>query len=172
MKRFLIVMTILQMMSVFACAVEKDSPLQELNVPNVDRNSPACRVSFPASSAKCTNEICEIPAPKTSSLKSVRLSFSCIPTAAPTGFENPSPNEKVYSIQAQNVKGHVSLIDEPPEEPGERMRELYFCLYGETARFCGFAKTLLLKDGKSADASKNIIKFVKTMTLMSGDLSK
>lgn len=145
----------------------QSSAVQEITIANFSQESPPCHVQIPRDSIRCVGEICELPAPRGSSLKSIQLTLSCIPASASTGFENPPPGTKVFSIQTANSKGHVSLIDEPPEEPGERMRELYFCLYSDVARLCGFSKTLVLKDGEAADASKNIVKILKTIVFNS-----
>jgi hypothetical protein len=146
--------------------------VNEIVVANFDESSPPCEARFPVGSVKCAEGNCEIPKPATSSLNTVRLSLSCIPLSAPTGFENAPRGARVYSINTPNVKGQVSLINEVPGEPGSRMRELYFCLYGEAARLCGFAKTLLLHDGESAHASIEITRFLKTIVLTIGAVRK
>lgn len=165
MGRYWVLLLILQFAVSPLHSSENAPAFHELVVTNFDENSPACHARFPVGSVRCAGDSCEMPTPATSSLKSVRLSFSCIPLSAPTGFENALPDATVCSVQTPNVKGHVSLIDEPPGELGGRMRELYFCLYGEAATLCGFAKTLFLKDGESADASMGIMKFLKTIVL-------
>jgi hypothetical protein len=167
MRRYSVLHLILQFAVSPLHSSENAPASHELVVTNYDENSPAYHARFPVGLVRCAGDSCEMPTPATSSLKSARLSFSCIPLSAPTGFENALPDATVYSVQTPNVKGHVSLIDELPGELGGRMRELYFCLYGEAATLCGFAKTLFLKDGESADASIGIMRFLKTIVLTS-----
>jgi hypothetical protein len=159
------------------CSVAKSTEIhsvavQQVKIENFSGEGSSCNVRFPANLMKCENTVCKIRAPRRSSLKSIELTLSCIPISAPTGFENPPPDAKVFSIQTPNSKGHVSLIDETPEEPGERMRELYFCLYNDVARLCGFSKTLILKDGESADASKDIVRIIKNIVFTSDKTKK
>jgi hypothetical protein len=113
-----------------------------------------------------------VPAPKQSSLKSIKVSLSCIPNSANTGFESPPEDAKIYPIRAQNVNGNVLLIDELIPGPSGKMRELLFCLYGRRATFCGNANTMLLKDGGAADGSKNVVTFVETMILIESEAVK
>jgi hypothetical protein len=145
---------------------------REIVVPNFDSDSPACRVQFPLGPVKCDNESCDVPAPKQSSLKSIKVSLSCIPNSANTGFESPPEDAKIYPIRAQNVNGNVLLIDELIPGPSGKMRELLFCLYGRRATFCGNANTMLLKDGGAADGSKNVVTFVETMILIESEAVK
>jgi hypothetical protein len=173
MKPYLVLSSIFLLPLNISCAENiEDSAGHEMVIANFDQESPACHVRLPAKSVSCDKEICEIPAPRSSSLKNVQLTLSCIPVSAPTGFENPPAGAKIFSIQTPSSKGHVSLIDEPPERAGERMRELYFCIYGSASRLCGFAKTLVLKDGESADASGSIIKILRTIVLLDGEVRK
>jgi hypothetical protein len=151
---------------------DEKKELDEIVVPNFDANGPACRVQFPVSAIKCSNESCDIPAPKRSSLKMIKISFSCIPNSANTGFERPPEDAKVYPIKASNANGNVMMIDQLIPGPAGRMRELLFCLYGKRSTFCGNADTMLLKDGEATDGSRSVINFVKTMILMDSDGDK
>ncbi|MFL6676564.1 MAG: hypothetical protein ACJ8LG_25145 [Massilia sp.] len=167
MKLFLFFVASLAPISVFADSYKKtDVVLQEIVVANVWSDEPACHVSFPVRVQKCTSKGCEFAAPKTSSLTTVWLNFSCLPASAPTGFENQQEGEEVFPVQGPNARGSVSLMDNPVPEDNEPVRELSFCLFGERTNFCGWAKTYVLKDGKKGDVSGEIVQFVKSIILM------
>jgi hypothetical protein len=149
-----------------APADEKRSGDQVIIVTNTDDDSAACHVRLHESSARCTNESCVIPAPRGSSLKTVQVLFSCLPTSARTGFEDPPPDAIVFSVKTLNKNAEVSVIDDPASESGERMRHLSFCLFGKNATFCGYARTLRLRDGDPGDASEEVIKLIKEITFL------
>lgn len=157
--------------SLFLCAgaVGQAAPAfsasRELTVPNFDAESPACVVRVPANEPACTPEGCAIPPPKGSTLASIQLNFSCLPKAAPTGFEKPVEGAKVQSIRAGKVAGDLSLIDDIQAPFSERLRELNFCLYGKINNFCGNAKVMRLKDGARADASRTIKALIRGIEL-------
>jgi hypothetical protein len=117
-RRYWVLLLTLQFAFLPLHSSENAPTFYELIVANFDESSAACHARFPVGSVRCADDSCEMPTPATSSLKGVRLSFSCIPLSAPTGFENARPDATVYSVQTPNVKGHVSLIDEPLGEPG------------------------------------------------------
>jgi hypothetical protein len=165
MKRFLIA-AVYMLLPAIAPAGETLSNIRELIVANIDADSPVCRIRVPLGRISCTSESCEIPAPRASSFKSVQLLFSCLPTSARTGFEDPPADAKVFSLKASDKNVEVSLIDDPLSEPGERMRHLSFCFYGKHVTFCGYAKTLRIKDGDYVDASAEVISFIKTIVLV------
>jgi len=137
----------------------------ELTIPNFDSQSPACQVKLPETPGQCGVEGCVLPAPKHSTLGSIRLNFSCLPKSAPTGFENPAEYVKVQSVHGKNAAGHLSLIDDIQPPPAERTRELSFCLYGKENNFCGAATALRLKDGPKADATAAIKSFIHGIEL-------
>lgn len=139
--------------------------MNELLVLSLDTDGHACAVKVPVLNPQCTADGCILPAPGGATLDSIKLNFSCLPTSAPTGFENPAREVKVQSIRAKNAKGHLSLIDDVQSPADERFRELNFCLYGKLNNFCGNAKVLRLKDGSKADASPAIKTFIQGIEL-------
>lgn len=152
-------------MSAVACTQAAQNAMHEITVPNFDADSPACVVKVPTLNPQCTAEGGTLPAPAGATIESIKLNFSCLPTSAPTGFENPAPEVKVQSIRSKNAKGHLSLIDDIQSPADERLRELNFCLYGKLNNFCGNAKVLRLKDGAKADASAAVKAFVQGIEL-------
>ena len=163
-KNYLFLMLMFGMSSV-ACTQAAQSAMHEITVPNFDADSIACVVKVPTLNPQCTAEGCTLPAPAGATLESIKLNFSCLPTSAPTGFENPAPEVKVQSIRSKNAKGHLSLIDDIQSPADERLRELNFCLYGKLNNFCGNAKVLRLKDGSKADASAAVKAFIQGIEL-------
>lgn len=140
---------------------------EDFNIPNSDSDSSPCYVKIPVTAPwkQCTAAGCEMAAPAGSTLKSIHLSFSCLPTSAPTGFENPPEYAQVKAIRSVNAKGLVSFIDGIDEPADERIRELNFCLYGKGHNFCGAAQTLRLKDGLKADSSPAVMHLIRSMEL-------
>lgn len=169
-KKYLYLMLLFGMSSV-ACTQAAQNATHEITVPNFDADSPACMVKVPALKPQCTSEGCSLPPPAGSSLDSIKLNFSCLPTSAPTGFENPAPEAKVQSIRSKNAKGHLSLIDDIQSPADERLRELNFCLYGKLNNFCGNAKVLRLKDGSKADASLAVKTLIQGIELQAAPLN-
>lgn len=153
-------------LSVVGCSQAAQTATQQLTVPNFDVDSPACVVNVPLVTPRCTPEGCTLPAPAGATLESIQLNFSCLPTSAPTGFENPAPEVKVQSIRSKNAKGHLSLIDDMQSPVDERLRELNFCLYGKLNNFCGNAKVLRLKDGAKMDGSAAVKNFIQGVELV------
>jgi hypothetical protein len=164
MKKDHLFLTLMLGMSAVACTQAAQNAMHEITVPNFDADSPACVVKVPTLNPECTAEGGTLPAPVGATLESIKLNFSCLPTSAPTGFENPAPEVKVQSIRSKNAKGHLSLIDDI-QSPDERLRELNFCLYGKRNNFCGNAKVLRLKDGAKADASAAVKAFIQGIEL-------
>jgi hypothetical protein len=152
--------------SALGCSQAAQTATQEVAVPNFDADSPACMVKVPLVNSRCTAEGCTLPAPAGATLEAIWLNFSCLPTSAPTGFENPAPEVKVQSIRSKNAKGHLSLIDDMQSPADERLRELKFCLYGKLNNFCGNAKVLRLKDGSKMDGSAAVKTFIKGIELV------
>jgi hypothetical protein len=150
---------------VVSCSVPVFAAPQELTIPNFDSDSPSCRVKLPETPAQCTPDGCAMPVPKSSTLESLQLNFSCLPKSAPTGFENPAGYVKVQPLRGKNARGHLSLIDDIESPPAERTRELNFCLYGKQNNFCGNAKTLRLKDGAKGDATAVIKAYIQGIEL-------
>jgi hypothetical protein len=121
-----------------------------LTVPNSDPKAPPCVVMLAEGPAQCTSEGCAIPLTRLRDVKQVQLMLSCVPTSSPTGFENPPPYVELHSIRAKNAQGHLSVVDDTQSAPSEQMRELNFCLWGNSNILCGFAKIpKLAKDPKS-----------------------
>jgi hypothetical protein len=106
-----------------------------------------------------------MPLPKQSTLDSIQLKFSCIPSWMPNGFDKSPDYAKVLPLRAQNVNGDLSLIDDIDGEPPERKRSLRFCLYGKEVAFCGSAKVLRLQDGERGDATGAIKTFIEGIEL-------
>lgn len=82
-----------------------------LNIPNFEADGPACVVRAPAAQSQ------------------PQIDLSCLPTSAPTGFEQPSPEARVESIRSPNAKGYLLVQQD----------SLLFCLYGQQANVCGAA---------------------------------
>lgn len=141
------------------------SAAQEVTVANQFPNEAACVARLPPARFACTASGCTMPVPPKNTLKSIELTFSCIPKSSPTEFDKPMEDMKVLSLRARNAKGNLGLIDQIDGEPEELMRELSFCLYGKTANFCGAAKIQRLKDGAKADPTKAIKAFIEGIEL-------
>lgn len=146
----------------------ESSVMQEVTVANRFRREPACVVRLPRTQAVCSVKGCSMPPPKGSTLKSIELTFICVPKLAPPGFDNPQDYAKVLPLRARNSFGDMSMIDDIEGEPGERMRQLDFCLYGNEANFCGGAKVLRLIDGEKVDATVEIKAFIESIELRDG----
>jgi hypothetical protein len=125
------------------------SATQVLTITNVDPHSPACVIMVVQGMTQCTADECVIPFSNGRAVQPVQLKLSCIPTSAPTGFENPPYYAQLYSVAAKNAKGHLSVIDDSPQLNSAQMRELNFCLWGNSNILCGFAK-ISSKDPRSA----------------------
>jgi hypothetical protein len=96
------------------------------------------------------------------------LFLSCIPSSAPTGFENPAPDVTINSIQTPNASGHFSVIDDSSVAREDRKRHLDFCLYGKKSKFCGSAETILPKNEEPAYITQPIFNFLKTLIFLDG----
>lgn len=71
----------------------------------------ACRIRIAGDFTGCAESACEIaPPPKASSLPALRFEFACLPSSAPTGFENPPPERKMFSVRARNAVGLYSVM--------------------------------------------------------------
>lgn len=167
MRYNFIVLKLLFCLVLTGYASEAFSAPEEFDVPNFDSDSSPCHVKIPVMAPwrQCTAAGCEMAAPTGSTLESIRLSFSCLPTSAPTGFENPPEYAKVKAIRSVNAKGLVSFIDGIDEPADERVRELNFCLYGKGHNFCGAAQTLRLKDGIKADSGPAVMLLIRSIEL-------
>lgn len=165
MKTSCILLMLMFGMSAVACAQVAPMPSHELTVPNFDDASPACVVKVPDVNSQCTPEGCTLPAPVGSTLDSIKLDFSCVPSSAPTGFENPAPDVKVQSLRSKNASGDISLTDDVYSPPNERFRHLYFCLYGKLNTFCGFAKVMRLEDRTKVDGTRTVKAFLQGIEL-------
>lgn len=148
----------------------ESSAIQEVSVPNRFRKEPACVVKLPRTKAVCSVKGCSMPLTKGSTLKSLELTFTCVPKLSPTGFDNAADYAKLVPLRARNAYGDMSLIDDIEGEPEERMRQLDFCLYGKEANFCGGANVLRLIDGEKADATADIKAFIESIELRDGTL--
>lgn len=137
------------------CFSVASAAVQEIAVKNLDTGGNACMIRVPVVLpwTECSADGCDMPAPAGSSLNSIHLGFSCLPLSAPTGFENPPSYGRVESIRSGKWRGQLSEIDSIDLPKEERTRELNFCIYGKLSNFCGYARTLRLKDGKKADAA-------------------
>jgi hypothetical protein len=156
------------MLVIFSANAEntQTAPMQEISLKNFDQDFPPCLVQFPVGLMTCATENCEISAHARPSIKSAKLTLSCIPYSAPTGFENPPPEAKIFNFHTLNSKGNISIINEVADEvTSDPMRELYFCIYKGTANLCGFVKAPILKDANPADGIKDFIEFVRALIL-------
>lgn len=156
---------LLALLLLCACAGAEPAPLASVTVPNFDADSPACVVKLPETKGSCTAKGCSMPLPARSTLKSIQLKFSCIPSWMPNGFDKSPDYAKVLSLRARNANGNLSLIDDIDGEPADRMRSLRFCLYSKETSFCGSAKVLRLKDGAEGDATAAIKRFIEGIEL-------
>jgi hypothetical protein len=148
------------------CGVAQAAP-QQLTIPNFDPDSPACMVKVPQENAQCTATGCAVATTKTATATKIQINFSCLPTSAPTGFENPASDMKVYPIKSVNGKGHLSLIDDMASSAGTPMQEVNFCLFGESNNFCGNAKIARTKRAAKSSEAEAIKQFVKQSEFMS-----
>jgi hypothetical protein len=139
-------------------------PTHELTVPNFDDASPACVVRIPVVNPQCTPEGCTLPVPA-GALDSIKLDFSCLPTKAPTGFENPAPYVKVQTLRAKNSEGNLSLSDNLSAPPKERFRELGFCLYGKFNNFCGYTRVMSSDYRTKVKATRLVKEFLQGIEL-------
>lgn len=138
---------------------------QSLTIPNVELRNPLCRILLP-SSLKCEAESCSFPAPEGARLKNIEINFSCISKDQNNGFEKPPPYAKVKTIRAKNSVGNLSITDGFVSDDGVRMRDVYFCLYGKQNTLCGNAKTLVLDDKRTLDASSSVKKIAESIRLI------
>ena len=163
-KKYLLSLLMLSM-SIVACARATPTPTDELTVPNIDADSPACVVKVPAVSPRCTPEGCTFSAHEGAALASIKLDFSCLPKSAPTGFEKPAPEVKVKSLRSKNAQGHFLLTDAPSAPPNERFRELGFCLYGKLNNFCGYGRLMSLEYRTKVKVTRTVKTFVQGIEL-------
>lgn len=136
-----------------------------VSVPNLDRNAAPCVVALPPGPARCTAQGCALPLPKGSTMASLDLGFSCIPTGSTTEFDRPPPYARIQSLRTANGRAHLSLIDDIDAPPAERLRELGFCIHGRDNIFCGHAKVLRLQDGAKGDATPVVKAFIQGLGL-------
>jgi hypothetical protein len=150
-----------------ACPSARAEAPVDLVIPNFEADKPACHVRVGVKEEKCTDQSCVIPTAKDKSVAPVELRFTCFPSSAPTGFENPAPYAKIRSIQSKSAKGALSLIDDITTPASERQQELNFCLYGDESNFCGSAKISKVH-GKESPTVAQIISLVKRMEWAEG----
>lgn len=148
------------------CALAQSAE-QQLTVPNFDPDSPACTVKVPDQNVQCSAAGCTLGAANADAAKKVQINFSCLPTSAPTGFENPAADMKVYPIKSVNGKGHLSLIDDMASSAGAPMQEVNFCLFGESSNFCGNAKIARTRRGAKSSDVETIKRFVQQIAFKS-----
>ena len=148
-----------------ACAQTAPHPIHEVTVHNFDGAGPACVVRMPLNKPRCTPEGCTLPAPVDSKLSAIELTYSCGPTSAPTGYENPAPEFQVETLRTKNGHGLFSLIDEVLMPGEDRFRYAHFCLYGKRNNFCGSAKVMRLGDPPNADGTRTLKAFLQKVEL-------
>ena len=165
MKQLYFLSTLLFCAFASACPSAHADNITEMNVANVDADSPACHVRITVKAEQCKVDSCVLPVAKGASSEPVQLHFSCLPTSAPTGFENPPAFAKIRSISSKTSKGHLSLIDDINAAPADRPQELNFCLYGRQSNLCGQATTKKIR-GKQAPAIDQMIALIKRIELL------
>jgi hypothetical protein len=137
---------------------------RSLSIPNFDADSPACSVSVNAELYRCTAAACTVPVSKSPGERGIAVRLTCLPSSAPTGFENPAPGVKVTAIAAQNAKGLVSLIDELRIGAAPPTSTLTFCLFGGAINLCSIA-TLARVRGAKLDDVDAVQRFIRTLEL-------
>jgi hypothetical protein len=138
---------------------------QPLNIANFDADSPACAVSVNAELYRCTAAACTVPMSKSPGVRAVGVRLTCLPSSAPTGFENPAPGVKMTAIAAQNAKGLVSLIDELETGGAPPTSTLTFCLFGGAINLCGNATVARARRGAKLDDVAAVQRFIRTLEL-------
>jgi len=138
---------------------------QPLNIPNFDADSPACAVAVNAELYRCTAAACTVPMSKSPGARAVEVRLTCLPSSAPTGFENPAPGVKVTAIAAQNAKGQVSLIDELETGAAPPTSTLTFCLFGGAINLCGNVTVARARRGAKLDDVEAVQRFIRTLGL-------
>ena len=98
-------------------------------------------------------------------MRAVEVRLSCLPSSAPTGFENPAPGVKVTAIAAQNAKGLVSLIDELETGAAPPTSTLTFCLFGGAINLCGNATVARARRRAKLDDVAAVQRFIRTLEL-------
>lgn len=138
---------------------------QELNIPNFSSNRPPCIVTVPDMHYQCTAEGCSIPVSTQHEKELIKISFSCLPQTSPTGFENPSDDVKVQSIQLKNTKGKISFAEDIDTPVSKRAVDVNFCLYGKSNNLCGFARLFKVKAHANLTGSDAIKDFLKRIEM-------
>lgn len=139
-----------------------------ITVRNFDPREPSCHIEVPLAPSQCDASGCTIDIPNTSSKKTLKLSFSCLPSRAPTGFENPPSWARVISVTARNSRGFVSVVDEVEGAgvEGRPPREINFCLFHGHINLCGSTYTERPKKGKQGAAELYILKTIKNIRFL------
>lgn len=118
---------------------------ERADIPNFSSNKPSCIVIIPGMQYQCTAEGCSIPVSKPHEKEYVQISFSCLPQTSPTGFENPSDDVKVQSIQSKHTNGKISFAENIDTPVSKRAVDVNFCHYGKSNNLCGFARLFKVK---------------------------
>lgn len=95
---------------------------------------------------------------------------TCLIANVADGFENPSDDVKVHSIQSKNTNGKISFAEDIDTPASKRAIEVNFCLYGKSNSLCGFARLFNVKahaDVMSSDAIKNFLKRIEMKETLS-----